>query len=693
MSYTVTFDIKDDKSNVLGCDALLDEFTTAEFGTGTLTDVEAADNSLTLEVSVAGSEDSYSAGTTSGGSYAWMEQQIEALDNVSISKVKFRSVAADLYTLSFRDWDNNELASSSGTASAGGDWIEFVLSSPVSITNGTQYKIRFIPTSSQKIYYSSSKYSGTLWKSLNYYGPWGNQGTGSVALVVSGEYAAPGNRVSTATDVGSYAATGPDLKIKWAETLPSGTSITIETGTSDSDATPPATWYEQTNGASITNLPADLTGKYLWYKASLATTDDSKTPELEWVCIYDADDDPYAAVRIDFNDEIKDVDSSGTVDFTGVEVGNDQPYTAYILPLESPYWGEDFTEEGTVDVVDADVTEYITLAIPEAIVTQHYLEVAYLPETTPARVTQHYLEVAYTGEPVDTAAALLNGKIQITRVLNNLDGLILIHKSAADLLDGKTIIKGASADQVDGLLRIRSSASALLDGHLQLSTTYSTSSNLDGKAIIASATVSNLDGLVVIGSASTNLFDGRVLLGNVATGPLDGLVIIRSAEEILLDGNIRIRDVSTDNLDGLLLLAGSAADLLDAQVVIKETSLLALDAKAMIRDVAQDLLDGRVVLGAGVGIYLDCKINVRDAEIGLLDGELRVMSADTAVLDGTCFISAGIWETVLDGTLTITRLSQRLASVTFRPRRPAAELDPRLPGISFRGKKPGTTFQ
>ena len=40
MPYNVTFDIADSKSNVLGCNALLDEFTTAEFGTGTLTDVE-----------------------------------------------------------------------------------------------------------------------------------------------------------------------------------------------------------------------------------------------------------------------------------------------------------------------------------------------------------------------------------------------------------------------------------------------------------------------------------------------------------------------------------------------------------------------------------------------------------------------------------------------------------------------------
>ena len=48
MSYTVTFDIKDDKSNVLGCDAVLDEFTTAEFETGTLTDVEADSNTLKL---------------------------------------------------------------------------------------------------------------------------------------------------------------------------------------------------------------------------------------------------------------------------------------------------------------------------------------------------------------------------------------------------------------------------------------------------------------------------------------------------------------------------------------------------------------------------------------------------------------------------------------------------------------------
>jgi hypothetical protein len=455
MSYTVTFDVKDDKSNVLGCDALLDEFTTAEFETGTLTDVEAAANELSLENSLppqdftdydtTGSGFSVSADTITLSNFETRNQTAYVVDDFGVDYFDYNfEIYFDVNWTASDSWAycsicvlSNTLGSYQDTVDASGYALglrirtdgsgnrQYILyevdggvhSQDYSTLALGHYYFKFTRTATHAylyIYSDSTRetLSDTLsleltnYKSYRYlYGLQSTDNTTNSHQIsatinnLCSLYPSSGNRVSEATDVGSFGSGSHDLTIKWQATTPADTTLKIETGTSDSDSTPPSTWYEQSNGESISDLPADLTGKYLWYKATLSTTDDTVAPELEWICIYDADDSPYAAVRVDFNDEIKEVDSSGTVDFTAVDVGNDQPYTAYILPLETPYWGEDFTEEGTVDVVDANVTEYITAAIPAARVTQQYIEVAAIPEPPNARVTQQYIEVAAIPAP------------------------------------------------------------------------------------------------------------------------------------------------------------------------------------------------------------------------------------------------------------------------------------------------------
>lgn len=70
---------------------------------------------------------------------------------------------------------------------------------------------------------------------------------------------------------------------QWTETKPTGTDITVYTGLSTSDTTEPSTWTEQTsNGGAIQSISEneDLTGKYLWVKIELETTDTGKTPAV-----------------------------------------------------------------------------------------------------------------------------------------------------------------------------------------------------------------------------------------------------------------------------------------------------------------------------------------------------------------------------------------------------------------------------
>jgi len=58
-------------------------------------------------------------------------------------------------------------------------------------------------------------------------------------------------------------------------------SLSVDTAYSAGD------WEEQTSGEAISNIPAgDLTGKHLWIRQTLETTDASVTPTLNKVEVY-----------------------------------------------------------------------------------------------------------------------------------------------------------------------------------------------------------------------------------------------------------------------------------------------------------------------------------------------------------------------------------------------------------------------
>lgn len=76
-------------------------------------------------------------------------------------------------------------------------------------------------------------------------------------------------------------------EISWSTTLPTGTSIKVYTGINNSSSTPPTSWTQATSGNAISGAGAgaDLTGKYIWVKAVLTTTDASATPKLNSLTI------------------------------------------------------------------------------------------------------------------------------------------------------------------------------------------------------------------------------------------------------------------------------------------------------------------------------------------------------------------------------------------------------------------------
>lgn len=165
-----------------------------------------------------------------------------------------------------------------------------------------------------------------------------------------------GTRISEPADLSAYGVSNPDLKIKWKG------NVGIETAVTDSDTVEPSEqeWEAQINGGSLTNnLNFDLSGYYLWIKTIVQLGE-----SLYALGIYEGD--PFAVVKVDFNNEFKDVDATGQVAFENVSVANDIPYTVYAMTLKSVnISGEDYDytyeTDGAIDVVDQDVTEAVII--------------------------------------------------------------------------------------------------------------------------------------------------------------------------------------------------------------------------------------------------------------------------------------------------------------------------------------------
>jgi len=109
-------------------------------------------------------------------------------------------------------------------------------------------------------------------------------GDGGVLIEGSFDYFASGNYISSVFD---SASDGTAFGImSWGETLPANTDLTIATRSGDV-ATPDVTWSDwsaeltDNSGSAVTSPDA----RYIQYRASLSTTDDSVTSELNDITI------------------------------------------------------------------------------------------------------------------------------------------------------------------------------------------------------------------------------------------------------------------------------------------------------------------------------------------------------------------------------------------------------------------------
>ncbi len=86
------------------------------------------------------------------------------------------------------------------------------------------------------------------------------------------QYPPSGSFVSTAFDAGSSATWGV---VNWTATVPAGTTMVVETSTSN-DQTTWSNWTAATNGGTV----ASPAGRYIRYRVTFTTTNEQLTPEL-----------------------------------------------------------------------------------------------------------------------------------------------------------------------------------------------------------------------------------------------------------------------------------------------------------------------------------------------------------------------------------------------------------------------------
>ena len=117
---------------------------------------------------------------------------------------------------------------------------------------------------------------------LRVYAIWGVDANGNIVYVY--EYNTQGYRISPYLSIGGIVKAAGSL-IQFSTSLPTGTSVSIYAMVSSSTSPPSAGdagWNLQTHNSALTviSVGGDYTGKYLWIKAVLSTTNLSYTPKL-----------------------------------------------------------------------------------------------------------------------------------------------------------------------------------------------------------------------------------------------------------------------------------------------------------------------------------------------------------------------------------------------------------------------------
>ncbi|GAH73326.1 unnamed protein product, partial [marine sediment metagenome] len=167
---------------------------------------------------------------------------------------------------------------------AADSWIAFEITA-LAVAIGDKYRME-VTRPSGKAYAADVLYDGTYWKN--------NKGafdgsefdyTNAMGFVlIVPEYVTEGDRVALPLDLSSIPDVDTSL-VEWTEDKPANTDIEVKFAINEDPTTEPAAdeYIAAVNGDPIPGISSgdDLTGKWLWAKQELSTTDNTKTPKLQ----------------------------------------------------------------------------------------------------------------------------------------------------------------------------------------------------------------------------------------------------------------------------------------------------------------------------------------------------------------------------------------------------------------------------
>lgn len=199
---------------------------------------------------------------------------------------------------------------------------------------------------------------------------------------------AVGYSVSLSADV---TASSRNLEVIWKEHKPLLTNVFVDTAIIDNTETPAELdWVMQTSRRFLTDVPLSLLDKDLYARIRMDTEDTLLAPHVEWFIIQDKDVGAYAAVRVEFEGEIKTVDPTGEVVFLGLAAGT-FPYKVYTLGLRE--YSYRYLTEGSVTVGAVDIEENVGVIVAHTRVTNIALQADVFEGPILARLTNIGIQV------------------------------------------------------------------------------------------------------------------------------------------------------------------------------------------------------------------------------------------------------------------------------------------------------------
>lgn len=274
----------------------LTQDTTADFSSGTLTNVTASNGSLILTNTVTETHTATATQTDAnfGSTYDYIggyEFKVGA-SNVTVSKAVVNRPTSDIvtsYKVTIWDATSQAVVATATTNSSSTNTVTATFSSPVTLTANKNYIVSVFWTGTYMSEPSWSTFSlnSTYFTKVQGRYKYVSAGSGEVfpvttsttnsygmvdLYVQSSSYATSGNR-EFSIDISSV-GTLDTSSVSWSNTTPTNTTVSIQSSVDGK-----ATWQTVTNGGSIPNLTDSV--NTIWFRQNLSTTNTAATPSLD----------------------------------------------------------------------------------------------------------------------------------------------------------------------------------------------------------------------------------------------------------------------------------------------------------------------------------------------------------------------------------------------------------------------------